>query len=365
MAEEWIIRVEGREYGPAGLELLREWKQEGRVLPDNAARLVDAEVWSTARQIPGLFEPVPAPPMQVAQPERPPLRSLWKSTFSTYRAGFFQFTCLALLVIVPSVCAQLTSAAVESSSGVNIDSRTLLAGGFAFCMFLLNLFLWPVYISGIQILSAELAAGRRIRFFALLNTALKFWPRVALLCLFVYGTYLICTVLLILLILLLLLGNPSLFSIFFALLLLGLWVWIIGRLWVNFLFWQQFAVLAGTDVSETLGRSKELARSGRELPWHRRPLWRGVAIFSFWCAFVLALSIGPAWPMVREYFHQIANPQNREALMEALKAGSATRGFDPLSLGLGIVQGLLHPLLGIAFVFLYLDTNRSGSNGRS
>ena len=142
-------------------------------------------------------------------------------------------------------------------------------------MLLLSLILWPVYVAGIQILSAELAAGRRMGFFALLNTALKFWPRIALLSLFVYGTYFFWTVLPLGLIFVLLLSIPSFFSIFFALLLLAFWVWIMGRLWVNFLFWQQLAVLSGIDVPETLRRSKELARGGRHLPWYRRPLWRG------------------------------------------------------------------------------------------
>jgi len=30
MPDEWMVRVEGREYGPVDLETLREWKNEGR-----------------------------------------------------------------------------------------------------------------------------------------------------------------------------------------------------------------------------------------------------------------------------------------------------------------------------------------------
>src|SRR5205809_7359614 len=55
VAEEWILRVDGREYGPANIETLREWKAEGRVLPANEARRADAELWSLAAEIPGLF----------------------------------------------------------------------------------------------------------------------------------------------------------------------------------------------------------------------------------------------------------------------------------------------------------------------
>ena len=39
VTEEWILRVDGREYGPANIDTLREWKAEGRVLPANEARL--------------------------------------------------------------------------------------------------------------------------------------------------------------------------------------------------------------------------------------------------------------------------------------------------------------------------------------
>jgi len=56
VAEEWIVRVDGREYGPANIETLREWKAEGRVLPANEARRADTELWSLAAEIPGLFD---------------------------------------------------------------------------------------------------------------------------------------------------------------------------------------------------------------------------------------------------------------------------------------------------------------------
>ena len=56
VTEEWIVRVDGKEYGPANIETLREWKAEGRVLPANEARRADTELWSLAAEIPGLFD---------------------------------------------------------------------------------------------------------------------------------------------------------------------------------------------------------------------------------------------------------------------------------------------------------------------
>ena len=63
MAEQWIIRVQGKDYGPADLETLLEWKADGRVLPTNPARLNTNEHWTTAAEIPGLFTIEP-PPVQ-------------------------------------------------------------------------------------------------------------------------------------------------------------------------------------------------------------------------------------------------------------------------------------------------------------
>src|SRR5438270_13180397 len=54
VTEEWILRVDGREYGPANIETLREWKAEGRLLPANEPRRADAELCRLAAEIPGL-----------------------------------------------------------------------------------------------------------------------------------------------------------------------------------------------------------------------------------------------------------------------------------------------------------------------
>jgi len=126
MAEQWIIRVGGKEYGPADLATLREWKTDGRVLPTNPARRVDVDSaavavsakeapWKTAGDIPGLFQVEP-PPVQAsveanASPARtmsragasgriaadtaatttskPPSRNILVETFRIYFRGFF------------------------------------------------------------------------------------------------------------------------------------------------------------------------------------------------------------------------------------------------------------------------------------
>ena len=73
--EEWIVRVQGTEYGPANIETLREWKAEGRLLPSNEARRADVDLWTTAAEIPGLFSVPPAVPISRAFARNRPYKS--------------------------------------------------------------------------------------------------------------------------------------------------------------------------------------------------------------------------------------------------------------------------------------------------
>ena len=195
MSDEWIVCVEGREYGPANIETLREWKAEGRLLPVNEARRADVEFWTTAAEIPGLFNMPPAMPFAgaVTQPpvqlSRRSFAEILTETLQIYRKGFFQFLGLTLLVLLPSICSQLTTAFIQPPQGSNVHTLSVLAAGFAFLLFILSIVMWPVYIAGIQILTAEIVRGKRFSLIAVLNEAVRFWPRVATLCIFVYGVF--------------------------------------------------------------------------------------------------------------------------------------------------------------------------------
>src|SRR5438445_11722376 len=390
MAEQWIIRVQGKEYGPADLATLREWKADGRVLPANPARQADVNEahWKRAGDIPGLFQ-VESPPVQgparnqrSAVPQlrdsgepkeisdqksksRPPSRNILVETFRIYFRGFFQFFCLSLLSIVPIVCAELTSRFIDTAPGVNVDLRSLVAVAFGLCMLVLRLVLIPIYIAGIQILTAEFATGHRIGFFSVLNAAVKYWPRVAGLGLFVYGVFFLL-ILFALGIAIMVVTSAALFSIVLALGLLAFQVWLFGRFFINVLFWQQFTVLENANVSEALRESRRLARSGRDLPWYQRPLWRGALIVSIWMAFALAIAVvamwprlAAEWPLVRDSFSQLGVAQDPQVVLQKMMASlpkNQTASFSEL--GLTVLQRILQPLLGIAFVVLYLDSRQ-------
>jgi hypothetical protein len=377
MAEKWIIQVQGKEYGPADLDTLREWKSDGRVLPANPARAVDVDLWTTAADIPGLFQVEP-PPVQVdagsqpsaayaqdfGEPEevrdqksksKPPTRNILVETFRIYFRGFFQFFCLSLLSILPILCAEFTSRFIDTAPGVNVDLRTLVAVAFGLCMLILRIVLIPVYIAGIQILTAELATGHRIGFLSVLNGAVKYWPRVAGLGLFIYGVFFLL-ILFAVGIAIMVVTSATLFSIVLALGLLVFQVWLFGRFFINVLFWQQFTVLENANATDALRESRNLARGGRDLSWYQRPIWRGALIVSIWTAFVLAITIVPQWPMLRDYFVELMRTQDPQALYQKMNAALQTHGVDYTALGVSVVQRILQPLLGIAFVVLYLDS---------
>ena len=363
MTEEWIVRVEGREYGPADIETLREWKADGRLLPANEARRVNIDLWTTAAEIPGLFEVTafaPAIPRQLTQP---PLQISHRSfteilarTFQIYRTGFLQFVGLTLLILLPSICSQLTTAFVQPPHGSNVDLPSVLAAGFAFFMFILSIVMWPVYIAGIQILTAEIARGNPPRLVAVLNKAVKFWPRIAALCIFVYGVFFLLTIFGLLIAAMALAGGSSILLALVAMGLLILQVWMFGRFFANVLFWQQFAVLENAGFIDSLRESRDLARSGRDLPWFQRPLWRGAFIASIWFAFVLAMTLGAQWGMLQHYFNQLLTTQDPQALLQQMTEAQKGAGFDVTAFALGVVQKILQPLLGIAFVVVYLDS---------
>ena len=376
MAEEWLVRVEGKDYGPADLEMLRDWKREGRVLPTNPVRQSDGAAWTTAAEIPGLFEatsPLVQPRAeQRLEREAPSAREepaatiepsslgrIFSQSLAIYRGGFFQFVGLALLTLLPSVCGQLTAEFVKTTPKVDVDLRTVVAGVFSLTMFALTLVLWPIYIAAIQILSAELAAGRRLGFFAALNHAVRFWPRVAALCLFVYGVFFLIIVFGLLIAAIAATGS-SLFSVVFALGLLVVQMWMFGRFFINVLFWQQFAVLEDTGVAESYLASKQLARSGGDLPWFKRLSWRGALIASIWFAFVLLIALAQEWPSLHQHLNDLMTTQDPQALLQKLAAAQQTHGFDVAALALSVMQRIFQPLLGIAFVVLYLDSRRSG-----
>ncbi len=98
MTEEWIVRVQGKEYGPVDTDELREWRREGRLIPANEVRRVEEERWFPAGELPEVFadEERPEPELEL-EPQPPPLpqhfeiaksfSQIVSETFRIYRRG--------------------------------------------------------------------------------------------------------------------------------------------------------------------------------------------------------------------------------------------------------------------------------------
>jgi hypothetical protein len=157
-------------------------------------------------------------------------------------------------------------------------------------------------------------------------------------------------------------GASSLLLIVFVLALLVLQVWMFGRFFVNVLFWQQFAVLENAAFIDSLRDSRKLAHSGRDLPWFKRPLWRGAFIASLWFALVLAVTLVSEWTTLHHYFDQLVTTQDPQALLKQLTEAQRAQGFNVSGFALNLLQKILQPLLGIAFVVLYLDSKSTSSD---
>src|SRR5436190_1344148 len=183
-----------------------------------------------------------------------------------------------------------------------------------------------------------------------------FSPRVAGLCIFIYSMFALLMLFGLVIAAIALAGASSLVLVLFALALLILQVWMFGRFFVNVLFWQQFAVLENAAFIDALRESRNLARSGRDLPWFQRPLWRGAFIASLWLAFVLAVTLISEWPILQHYFNQLLTTEDPQKLLQQLTEAQQARGFDISAFVPNVLQKILQPLVGIALVVLYLDS---------
>lgn len=356
-SNSWIVRVGGKEYGPVALEELRAWKNEGRLIPGNEVRQPGSPHWHRADELVELFSDLP--PVVEASPEEVTPRSLREilgRTWQIYRGGFWQFLGLTALLLVPSLCAQVSGAAVGTPANGEIDLRSAVLALFNFGMMLATLFAWPIYIAGLQILTRARNAQQPISLRDVITTALRSWTRVAGLCLLVYGGFVLLTGFAFAILLLASAAAESMVMALLSLALLAFQVWMFGRFFINVLFWQQAAVLEKTHPLEALRRSKELAHSRPDRPWSKRPAFRGALIASLWCLFATALTVGPEWSALTSYFHSVMTARDPQSILESINSISRPAGFL-LPLLLGVVQAVFRPLLGIAFVLLYFDTD--------
>ena len=361
MADQWIVRVQEREYGPVDLDELREWKREGRLIRENEIREPGSERWIRAGELPEIFadetedaaEPRPAGPVV----RRLSFGEIFAGGWRVYRAGLGRFIALALLVSVPSFFLQLAAPFLEMPKDQASLIPVITAVALAFVMLVLLVIAWPFSLAATQLLAADLHAGRDPTLSDLLSRAKPLWTRMFILGLIVYGSYLLWTVIPLLVAFSLAAGAASLSTLLLMLLLLIFTAYMVARLFINFLFWQQAGALGGRPTIEALQESKDLARSGTEMPRVQRPLYRGAMVASLWLLVIIILNVAIELPVVLFRMRGVTSLEQAATMMQAM---ATTNSFDLLSNLTTLLSSLIHALLGpwlaAVFLVLYLDT---------
>ncbi len=356
MAVAWFVRVADKEYGPVDLPTLHEWKAEGRLIPTNELRRDGDSAWVPAADIGDLFDDHA---VVVAEADtlfrRRSLGQIVAETFRIYGRGFPQFLALALMVAVPSLGLKISLAYVNFREGEALSPTARMAAVIAMIMLVGVVVSWPIFVAGLQFGAADAAAGRPLHLRNLLRRSIALWPRLARLSLFVYGSYLFWTLLPVVAIIALA-SSATVLSLLIALLALAFQVYMAGRLFINFMFWQQACTIGDHDGIEALRESRELARSRTSEPRWQRPLYRGAIIASVWLLVLLAVSAAVELPFV---FVRIQSIRSLEELLALTQQMANAPAPDLMTLGTYVVSSLVHaalrPLLGIAFVVLYFD----------
>jgi uncharacterized protein DUF4339 len=368
VGEEWIVRVEGKEYGPVETEELREWRREGRLIPANELRRVGDERWIQAGELPEVFgdaEPAAPPPPPRDFERTRTWRQILAETLQIYRRGFVPFMLFGLLTSVPMFVLQWTFPKIplpDLRSGSPGAIQIPALPPISMAMLVLLVLVWPVSAAGFQFVADDILHGRTGSMGVQFSAALRCWVQMLGAALLVYGSYFFWFFVPLAAIIAFSSGGNALLASFMILLIGGFMVYMNARLFINFLFWQQTAALGAYPPLAALRESKELARSVPEAPRLERPLYRGAIVASVWLLLLLLLTFGVQLPFALARFIGVDNPEQAMALMRKM-AESQTP--DALMFAADIATAatnlLLRPLLAAAFVVLYYDAKaRSG-----
>jgi hypothetical protein len=133
-------------------------------------------------------------------------------------------------------------------------------------------------------------------------------------------------------------------------------VYILVRLFINFLFWEQTAAFGEEGALFALRESKELARCAPDAPWLDRPLYRGLIAVLGWLILLLLVLMAVQFPLMLVRLSGVENPEQARAVMDTVAQAKAP---DTLMIASDVLAALvnliLRPLLAISFLVLYYD----------
>jgi hypothetical protein len=360
MPDEWMVRVEGHEYGPVDLETLREWKNEGRLIRTNELRRIgeEEERWVAATEFPEIFEddvpPVEAPDLIVRRRAWP---EIFRETIRIYRGGFWRFMIFGLLTAVPMFVLQWYFPRVPFPDFLNGETMpAVTVPPICWIMFLLVILLWPLSTAGFQYVADDVLRGRQRSLAAQFSAAVERFGKMLGTGLLVYFSYFFWFFVPLTAMVALLSAGLSAMSLLLYLLVGAFMVYMNARLFINFLFWEQTAAFGDDGAFLAVRESRELARCAPEAPKMDRPFYRGAIVASVWLLLLLFALIAVQFPFTMIRLRGIENPEQAMALMQSL---SQAKTPDALMIASDVVSAVLNlvlrPLLAASFIVLYYD----------
>jgi len=292
---------------------------------------------------------------------------IFRETIRIYRGALGRFLFFGLLTAVPMFVAQwyfpkvtlpdLSSRSMEAMPSVTVPPICWL-------MFLLAILAWPVSTAGFQYAADDVLRGRGRSLQEQFSAALQGWGRMLKAGLVVYASYFFWVFVPFTTMIALLAGGVSVISVMLYLLIGAFMMYIIGRLFINFLFWEQTAAFGDDGALPALRESKELARGASDAPRMDRPLYRGVIVASVWLVLLLLLYIGVQFPFMVIRLSGAENPEQAMALVQKLaEAKTPDALMTAADVAAAVLNLLVRPLLAAAFIVLYYDARaRSGRN---
>src|SRR5207237_2940062 len=214
-------------------------------------QLEDTGMTTTA--IPALLSPPPVQPgARHPLDRRRSFAQLIGDSLRIYKFAFLPFFFVTLLVSVPILLLELTSPAYGIFPSGGEAGGLTRANVIALIAFTILIVDWPIFLAAIQIATLGALEGRKVRLGELLRRAANFFPRFAWLSVIVYGSYFFWSAIPVIVMLSIITWNPTIPAILLALLLLVVQVMMVARLFANFMFWQQSAVVSGYDGANAI-----------------------------------------------------------------------------------------------------------------
>jgi hypothetical protein len=367
MSDQWMVRVEGREYGPVDTDALREWKDEGRLIRTNDLRRVEDEGWSRAGEFPEIFAdelPPPQPPDLIIRRRSWP--EIFRETFRIYVRGVWRFVLFGLLTAVPMFVMQWNFPRVPFPNlAAGEPMPVVTVPPICWFMFLLVILLWPISTAGFQFVADDILHGRRRSIAAQFAAAVERYGRMLGAGLLVYFSYFFWFFVPLTAAIAVLSSGLSLLTIFVYLLIGAFMIYMNARLIINFLFWEQTAALGENGALMALRESRELARCAPEATRFDRPLYRGLTLLSLWLLVLLVLLVAVQLPFTLVRLSAAKTPEQAMALVESISQAKTPDTLMIVSdIVAAVVNLLVRPLLTTSFIALYYDAKaRRGGRG--